>query len=74
MLWTDKAFEIWMGNAGKGKPRAHNEAGIEAIAYERTLAASEDGTAAATESKAGWLTRTKAALADRAQRTRTARG
>ncbi len=71
MQWTDKAFEIWMGDAGKDMPRARNEA---VIAYERTLAASEDGTGAATESKAGWLTRTKAALADRAQRTRIARG
>ena len=74
MQWTDRAFEIWMGDAGKDAPRAHNEAGIEAMAYQRTLAASEICRDAIVEQKAGWLSRAITALTDRAHAPRIARG
>jgi hypothetical protein len=74
MLWTDKAFEIWMGDAGKVGPWSADEAAPgDATAFERMLMSS-DLPSDVTVARAGFVTRAISALADRTRLSRIARG
>ena len=74
MMWTNKGFEMWMGNAGNDAARSADAAApIGFRAFEPTLVTSDDCTDAAAR-KAGWLSRTIAAVSDRTQLPRIARG
>jgi hypothetical protein len=75
MMWTNKGFEIWMGDAGSDLSRSVDTAArIDAQAFEGTLFASDPCADANVAGKAGWLTRTISAITDRAQLPRIARG
>lgn len=73
MMWSDKAFGIWMGNAGDDSRFADGTAGIDGQAFERTLAVRDECTDRDAP-RAGFVTRTISALADRTQLPRIARG
>lgn len=73
MLWSDKAFRIYIGDAGEGIDPAHGDVAPDAQAPARTQAVRDDGTDMIDTPSAGWFTRTISALADRAALTRIAR-
>jgi hypothetical protein len=75
MMWTNKGFEIWMGDAGSDLSRSvGTAASIGAQAFEGTPFASDPCTDAMVARKAGWLSRAISAITDRAQLPRIARG
>ncbi len=75
MMWTDKAFGIWMGDAGRDLSRAADEAAsIDVQAFERALIASDGCVDVPVAPRAGVVTRAIAALAARTPLTRIARG
>lgn len=73
MLWSDRAFGIYIGNAGEGISPARGNDATEIVASARTQAASEDCSDVVVAPRGGWLARTVSALADRAALTRIAR-
>ena len=73
MLWSDKAFGIYIGSAGEGIDASRGSAATDAMASTRTHGVSEDCTDVTVAPSGGWLARTVAALADRAALTRIAR-
>lgn len=73
MLWSDKAFGIYIGDAGEGIDPARGDAATDVMAEARTQAASDDRPDVIGAPSTGWVTRTISALADRATLTRTAR-
>jgi hypothetical protein len=75
MMWSDKAFGIWMGDAGRDASRfADGTAGIGGQAFERTLTVRDECTDVAAAPRAGFVARTISAIADRTQLPRIARG
>ncbi len=74
MMWTDKAFEIWMGDTGRAQAVVSDEAGNDVLAFERTRGVRDECADVMVAPKAGVLARTIATLADRAQLPRIARG
>ena len=75
MMWTNKGFEMWMGDAGKDLSRSADEAAsISVNAFERTLLTSDECNDAIVARNAGWLSRTITAITDRTQLPRIARG
>ena len=74
MMWTDKAFGIWMGDAGKDLSGFADEAAsIDVKAFERTLITSHE-CIEGTDAPQGVISRVISALADRTQPSRIARG
>jgi hypothetical protein len=74
MLWSDKAFEIYMGHAGEDIALPEYAALVDGMADERTLLTSNACTDASVAPKAGWISRTISAIADRTPLPRIARG
>lgn len=75
MMWTDRAFGIWMGDAGKDLSRSADEAAsIDVQAFERTLITSDVHGDVPAAPRAGALVRAISALAARTQLSRIARG
>lgn len=75
MMWTDKAFGIWMGAAGQEQLRFADEgASLDGRAFERTLAMSDDCLDVTVGARPGLIARTISAIADRTQLPRIARG
>ena len=75
MMWTDKAFGIWMGDAGKDLSGfAAETASIDVPAFERTPMTSDECMEVTAAPRAGVFTRAISALADRTQLSRIARG
>lgn len=73
MLWSDKAFRIYIGNAGEGIDPARGGDATDLMASARTQALSEDCTDVMVAPRGGWLTRAVSALADRVALARIAR-
>jgi hypothetical protein len=73
MLWSDKAFRIYIGGAGEGIDATRGDAATDAQAAARTQAVSDDCGDVVVAPSGGWFTRTISALADRATLTRIAR-
>ena len=74
MLWSDKAFEIYMGQAGQDADVARDAAHPDLRAFERTLLTSDACTDVSVTPRAGLVSRTISAIADRTQLQRIARG
>jgi hypothetical protein len=74
MLMSHKAFEIYMGHAGEDTDFSRDEAPIDAMASGRTPVADDGCSDAMASGRPGWLSRTVASTADRAQLPRNARG
>ena len=75
MMWTDKAFGMWMGDAGKDLSRSADEAAtLDVKAFERTLTVRAVYSDVTVASRPGLVSRTISALADRTQLPRIARG
>ena len=75
MMWTDKAFGIWMGDAGKGHPQSLDSAeSLEGNAFERAFIASDECIDETVTPRVGVVSRAIAAFADRTQLSRIARG
>jgi hypothetical protein len=73
MLWSDKAFEIYMGHAGEDTDIAR-DAAQDLKVFERTLLTSDACTDVSVAPRAGLVSRTISAIADRTQLQRIARG
>lgn len=75
MMWTDKAFAIWMGDAGKDASQsADGAASIDVQAFERTLVTSDACSEVVVAPRVGIVTKALSALAARTQLSRIARG
>jgi len=74
MLWSHKAFEIYMGHAGEDTDTHRDDAAMDVDADERTLLTSPACTDASVAPSVGWVSRTISAIADRTQLPRSARG
>jgi len=75
MMWTDKAFGIYMGEAGTVTPLDgiagdHDRDGVASMAALDGIDPCSDGDTQHT----GWLTRAGSTLAERAQLRGAARG
>ena len=75
MMWTDKAFGIWMGDAGKDLSGFADEtASMDVQAFAGTLMTSDECIDLTVAAQAGVFSRVISALADRTQPSRIARG
>ena len=72
MLWSDRAFSIYIGEAGEGIDPARGDAATDVLA-STAQRASEDCIDDMAAPSGGWFTRAISALADRAALTRIAR-
>ena len=73
MLWSDKAFRIYIGNAGEGIAPASGDAATDVMASTGTQATRDDCTDVMVAPSGSWLARTVSALANRAALSRIAR-
>jgi hypothetical protein len=73
MMWSDRAFKIYLGDAGEGMDPARGDSAGDVVSLSRTSPASDDCGDAVDAPSGGWLTRTLSALANRAALTRIAR-
>jgi hypothetical protein len=72
-MWSDKAFNIYLGDAGEGIGPARGDAATDGMEFSRVTSASEDCGDDMDAPSGSWFIRTVTALADRAALTRIAR-